>query len=115
MTDQFMLMDCLSSIIDKMFRTDFIKQNHIAFPKGINRTEDGVFCIETFLKGAKFTFLPEYLYNYHLNREGSLTSHTTDCVAEHIRAFYWLEKTPLYQQADFEIQKMIINKYISGC
>lgn len=53
---------------NKLFRRQFIMDNHIMLPKGINTFEDAVFCVEFLLKEPKISCLDRFVYVYRENR-----------------------------------------------
>ena len=57
----------------RIYRTEFIKNNKIYYPENITVLEDAIFCIKNFLYNPKVLFFNEYLYNYLINVENSLT------------------------------------------
>ena len=57
----------------KLWRRDFVVQNDMTFPLGVDSTEDASFCIVGASLANKITVLREYLYEYNY-RENSLTT-----------------------------------------
>jgi len=57
----------------KLYNTDFLKINNIAFLEGVIY-EDIPFFAEIYTKAKRITYLPEYLYYYTIDRDGSIMS-----------------------------------------
>ncbi len=55
---------------NKIYKTSFLKENHITFPEGLD-FEDNPFFYETFLKADKVSLVRDHLYFYRINRIGS--------------------------------------------
>lgn len=104
----------LHNIWDKLYRRDFLVRNNIQFPIGYKIGEDGIFCIECYLNNAKFSYLPECLYNYRIH-QASVVHASEQNIIHQIEAFNYLERLDLYKQQPANIKSIIFGKYLSGC
>lgn len=57
---------------DRIFRRDFIEENHFRFIDKVIY-EDAPFCVETELKAKNIALIPEHLYFYRKNAGGAIT------------------------------------------
>lgn len=62
-----------ANIWGKLWRREFVVQNEMTFPLGVDSTEDAWFCIVGATLANKITVLRQYLYEYNY-RENSLTT-----------------------------------------
>ena len=62
-----------ANIWGKLWRREFVVQNDMTFPLGVDSTEDAWFCIVGATLANKITVLRQYLYEYNY-RENSLTT-----------------------------------------
>ncbi|MBQ3349641.1 MAG: glycosyltransferase family 2 protein [Thermoguttaceae bacterium] len=62
-----------ANIWGKLWRREFVAQNEMTFPLGVDSTEDAGFCIVGAALANKITVLRQYLYEYNY-RENSLTT-----------------------------------------
>ena len=83
----------LNSSISKIYRTDFIKNNNIYFPKDIVVSEDGVFNLLCLYKGAKFGYEDNIYYHYRYNRKDSASSARISSLKEEILSDKFLLNT----------------------
>ncbi len=60
-------------IWNKAFRTDFLRENSISFPEGIQWGEDGYFAVHAYVEAEKILWIPKKLYNYRTENFTSLT------------------------------------------
>lgn len=86
---------------NKLFRTEFLKQNKIQFIKGL-QFEDFPFYAETMVKAERLGFVPEALHKYSYLRPGSVTAKRSgeylDLVKGMKHAKATLEKAGCYEE-----------------
>lgn len=98
---------------NKIYKTDFIKQNKIVFPVGIKASEDGIFSLICLFNNAKYSFIDKSLYVYRKNRVGSATSNFGGIKNdfEGFKAFFAME---IFQNQSCEDQLRVVEKFCSG-
>lgn len=94
---------------DKMYRTDFIKENNIKFAES-SFCEDQIFSISSYLLAKKIFYLNDYLYTYRI-REGSLSHRPSDDIES---VFHNIEllKDFLVKNGIYEGYRKTYRKYI---
>lgn len=107
------LYDFMSVVWNKLYRTDFLKQNKILFPAGIKTAEDVIFSLQCYFCKPAACCLPNRFYNYRMGREGSVTSDFS-CISRDIEAFKYLEKMDIYQRQPEDIKHKVVNKFVVG-
>lgn len=99
---------------DKLFRTNFLKENKILFPEEIVIAEDGIFCLLAHFAGAKYAYLNKCLYNHNDFVINSATSNCNYAIKEDLRAFKYLFNLKIFQTQNKDIQLAIVNKFCGG-
>jgi Glycosyltransferases involved in cell wall biogenesis len=92
------------AVVNKIFRTDIIKNNNLEFPAGFN-SEDFYFYNAYMMLSHSVYFIQDKLYNY-IRRSGSVISNLFDKTPESFDHLYITEK--LY---DFMKKTGALNKY----
>jgi glycosyltransferase EpsH len=86
---------------NKLFRTEFLRQNKIQFIKGL-QFEDFPFYAETMVKARRLGFVPEALHKYSYLRPGSLTAKKSNEYLDLVRGMQHakasLEKAGCYEE-----------------
>ena len=72
-------------IIGILFRTRFLKQNHLRFPEHINYTEDIWFLTRAVVYARKVQKVTDVLYNYNVSNPVSITHLSHNIAAERTR------------------------------
>ncbi|ERL44698.1 group 2 family Glycosyl transferase [Lactiplantibacillus paraplantarum] len=76
----------LNSIWNKCYRLEFLKEIFVDFPEGVRIGEDAVFNYSVFRKVNIVSLLPDVLYQYTMERQGSaMNSHTSDKIELQLR------------------------------
>lgn len=104
----------MHNIWDKLYRKDFLTRNDIKFPGGYKIGEDGVFNILCYLNNARYSYLPECLYNYRVCQASTVHSSELN-ILYNIEAFNYIERLDLYKRQSIDVKRIILAKYISGC
>ena len=103
------LMPCAGG---KMYKKSFLENNDIKFNKKICFAEDSIFNFECMFKGAKFSIVPECLYNITQYREGSATSSKNGSKKE-VDTFAYFINTKVYKQADLIHKKFYLMVFMN--
>lgn len=106
--------DFVNLVWDKVYKTTFLKNNNIKFPLDIHPTEDVLFVLECFSYKPNIIFIPECLYNYRINREGSAMSNYDKLVTNQIKAANIMFGSDFYKNSDDNFKKQCIKKIIGG-
>lgn len=112
--DLSVVINLMHNIWDKLYRRDFLIENDIQFPVGYKIGEDGVFNILCYLNDAKYSYLPECLYNYRVY-QGSTVHRIESSILHNIEAFNYIERLDLYKNQSVDVRSKIFAKYLSGC
>lgn len=99
---------------DKLYKSDFIKNNNIKFIEQIAQTEDGIFSLECLSYNPKMIYIPKCFYNYRINREGSAMTKTSNLVTNQIEAFKALLDSKFYISSDNNYKKFCIDTLLGG-
>lgn len=59
------------SACDKLYKRDFLLENHILFPSGFIR-EDIAFCYQVYMKSKSMYCMNDVLYHYYINPKGTM-------------------------------------------
>ena len=97
---------------DKIYKTNFIKNNSVNFPLNIKTSEDCVFSILTLLSNAKIKNITDVLYYYNKTNITSATAYPSDAISTDLAGLKYLHTNTLFQNADSKIKYAIINKWI---
>ena len=106
--------DFVNFVWDKVYKTSFIKDKNIKFPLNIHPTEDVIFALECFSYEPKIVFLPECLYNYRIDREGSAMKKYDKLVLNQIETANIMFNCDFYKQSDNKYKTMCIQKILGG-
>ncbi|MBR1424578.1 glycosyltransferase family 2 protein [bacterium] len=98
---------------DKIYRTEFIKNNNLRIPEGLKTAEDVLFSWMCNFKDPKYCTIPKPLYVYRCGRNGSATS-KVDSIKNDEIAFKKLYENPDFKNQPLELQLEIINRFCGG-
>ena len=104
----------LTYSVHKIYKTEFIKNNKIDFPKGIKSAEDGVFCQLCNFYKPKYTIIKDSFYVYRKNQNSQTEKNAKYCIKTDLQALKFLTKTRKFKTSDDETKKTIINKFFGG-
>ncbi len=107
--DEFISLNIV--VWDKMFRTEFIKENNIAFPAGLTLGEDGIFCYQAIFAGAKYSYLNKCLINHNDSVENSATSKCVNGIQVALKALKHVYNLKGFQAQDQNLQLSIVDKF----
>lgn len=99
---------------DKLYKTEFIKNNNIMFIEHISQTEDVIFGLECLSHKPKVTYIPKCFYNYRINREGSAMADTSGLVTKQIEAFKTMLDCNFYIKSNNHFKQFCIDTLIGG-
>ncbi len=107
-TEEFM-----TYIWDKVYRTSLIKDNKIKFPLNLHPSEDVLFALECLSYNPVFSFLPEHLYNYRMERNGSAMNNYKGLVTNQIAALKKLLDCDFYREGNTEFKQKCLDKILN--
>lgn len=96
----------------KMYKKSFLENNGIKYNKKICFAEDGIFNFECMFKGAKFSIVPECLYNITQYREGAATASKNGSQKE-VNTFAYFINTNTYKQAELIHKKVYLTVFMN--
>ncbi|MDD3765696.1 MAG: glycosyltransferase [Eubacteriales bacterium] len=104
--------DGMWSVPRHIYRRNFIVENGFAFDTGLPLAEDCEFNMNVFPKAKKFLFIQQSLFNYRINREGSLSSRrNADFVRTNVIVFAkWIKH---FSSLDSEVSVNFIVGFLS--
>ena len=109
------LLPVLTYCWNKIYKTTFLKNSKVAFPKGIKTAEDGVFSLLLHFKKPKYSnFLDVPLIYYRRNNINSATTNTKNCIETDIEAFKYLIEQTSFAEQNLEVQLAIVDKFLDG-
>lgn len=94
---------------DKLFCTEFIKNNKILFPERLTLGEDSIFCYLAYFSGAKYCYLNKCLINHNFCIVNSATSKCAEGIKAVLNSLKYLFNFGIFQAQDRNIQLLIIN------
>ena len=92
---------------NKIYRKSIIDENNIRFPLGV-LFEDEAFFYNTYLLSEYVSVLPESLYYYRTNREGSLITQTSDRDFSSVVDIFKIIRNIFIETGYFEEYKIIL-------
>lgn len=103
----------LDFIWNKLYRSDFLKQNNIKFIPHIKTAEDLIFNLECLYVNSKWVFLSDALYHY-LTRKDSATSNGLEGLISDMRSFDVFLNTSKFKKATSVDRKLTLNRILCG-
>lgn len=102
-------------IWDKIYRTEFIKSNHIKFPLGLKTAEDVIFCLLCLFNDAKYSTLAKPLYVYRIDTNGNSATSNVQNIKNDIIAFETLYNLQIFKEQPLSLQLQVVNRFCGGC
>ncbi|MCR1839604.1 glycosyltransferase family 2 protein [Murimonas intestini] len=111
------LADVLCPVWGKLYRSTFIKNNHIQFEdlKKIGTYEDGLFNLYVFQYIKSAVYLNRHYYHYRKQKRGSITSHYNPCLAQQWQQLYnIMENYIIREKLDIQYRQALNNRISLG-
>lgn len=98
---------------NKLYKTDFIKENQLVFIEGCNLCEDMLFVLELFSKNPKVSLIYDVLYNYTI-RDDSLSSIASQKMLDIFDELYKFAIQQTYYQGKYKyfVDNIFLKAYI---
>jgi len=98
---------------NKLYKTTFLKYDKLLrFPENVKTSEDGVFCILTYLHNAKFKNINKILYYYRKNNPSSVTNSCKMAIQNDLQGLKYLHNLQIFQSLASELKYAILDKWL---
>ena len=111
--DKEELSEALVFIWDKIYKTDFLRQNNISFMKNCKTSEDISFCWECLFNGAKISCIYEPLYIYRVDNFDSVTTSKIGILSD-LETFKKFSEKEIFKSQTKDNQLKVVNRFCNG-